>query len=1063
MDIRTVTVELLRPGPRNSHLLTRTTQYLGICGNAGAITVTLPFEHRKFELLLQDLNYEVSVQGDPTRALSIMDEAGGEIADMLARIPGLAGALDPQTEQSQTLVQLRIVLSASELAMLPFELAKVITGAPASGGWLALQGRVPLCITRHIRSVSSEGTQWPTVPRILFASGPDTPYDDHRQALEQVLAPWLGWNKWRADPLVCLQEATLDDIQRLVAEAADNGVPFSHVHILAHGAPFDETDKYSPVGIALRGGTVAGEQIGNALNAKCNGKVSRPAVVTLASCDSARVSDVRTPSASVAHELHDAGICLVVASQFKLSIDGAKRFIEHFYGGQLWGDHPLESLYDARSRLFDLGRDVHDWAALVAYEAFPSDLPEQLDTFRYWQARRAQDHALNRLEERVAPCEPDDGQPQRCSKDEFDALVAKADAASRRLPKRGAYALECAGLRAAAMKRIALAAFERAVDRGTSPDEAGVLLEGCGQRLRDSRMEYWQATKLYLGPASETMRRKSNLHWLLGQVMSLDVVLGEPLKMTHWYAARLAAEIDSRAADDETRAWAQVSLAELALLRLSDRELADAERERYANEAFDCAKEILAAVGLRSEHAETTARQFDRYVKWWGNPKLGHACEALKFGDRTHWHARHGLVETAAKIVELLGGTPKRRRKAPVADGGSSGSASPPLPAARAAGAAKPVASLARRHEDGSVFDVEMLPAENGDCLWIEYGDARQPSRVLVDCGAESTASAIAARIKGLSVRAGPAFDLFVLTHIDADHINGVLPLFGNGIARDCFADVWFNGYRQVSDFLSVKQGEAFSALLADPARDLPWNRATTCKGDRHPAPIVLRADAALPSYVLPGGMRITILSPGIPQLKRLGREWGRALAEAEPERSMLGRRLPPEEVKDFDAFDLEAQAATAQGKDPSVPNGSSIAFLAEFGGRGVLFTGDAYADVLTRSIAALQKERGHAGEPLQLDALKLSHHGSRNATTVELLQSIECPRYLVSTNGNIFYHPDREAIARIILRGGERPRLFFNYRSPYNALWDNARLRARYGYDCAYPEQGGEGLRVSL
>ena len=37
------------------------------------------------------------------------------------------------------------------------------------------------------------------------------------------------------------------------------------------------------------------------------------------------------------------------------------------------------------------------------------------------------------------------------------------------------------------------------------------------------------------------------------------------------------------------------------------------------------------------------------------------------------------------------------------------------------------------------------------------------------------------------------------------------------------FGDLWFNGWRHLSDLLNAKQGEAFSALIQD--RKLPWNQ----------------------------------------------------------------------------------------------------------------------------------------------------------------------------------------------------------------------------------------------
>ena len=128
-----------------------------------------------------------------------------------------------------------------------------------------------------------------------------------------------------------------------------------------------------------------------------------------------------------------------------------------------------------------------------------------------------------------------------------------------------------------------------------------------------------------------------------------------------------------------------------------------------------------------------------------------------------------------------------------------------------------------------------------------------------------------------------------------------------------------------------------------------------------------------------------------------------------------------------------------------------------------MLLTGDAHTEVMTKSINTLQTVRGKEGEKLRLDAFKLSHHGSGNATTIELLDLLDCSRYLVSSNGKIFCHPDREAIARVILHGGRKPTLCFNYRSTLNGLWDKALLKKCYVYQTVYPTEKGKGLRVLL
>lgn len=1070
MNIRPVTVELLRAGPRHNQLLSPLTQYLGVCGNAPAGRVTLPYEHRDMEQRLQELNYGVVANDDPSRGEKVLDRTGDEMAEILSLIPGLPGALNSETERPQTLTHLRIVLSASELAMLPFELSKVPSGAGASGTWLALQARMPVCITRHIRSVSAEGMRWPKNPRILFVAGPDTPFEKHRHELQKAVAPWRDVEPKKGPRLVVLERATREDIDRAVTSAAQADAPFTHVHILAHGTPLDGSDRYSPVGVELYDEVISGRRLATALTSVTDQGVVRPAVVTLMTCESARVTDVRTSYASVAHDLHDQGIPLVVASQFPLSVEGSVLFVERFCRGQLRGEHPLVSLYDVRLLLHArMDQQTHDWASIVVYEAFPTDLPDQLEELRYWQARRAQEGALKRVEALIEERSSEAASPSTSSSVEqhYARLVKEAQEAGKQLPRRGPYTLECSGLRAAGHKRLAEAAFKMAITPSVSEAWRQDLFSKCQRGLDEARAEYWRATKAFLGPSSELARRKANLHWLLGQVISLDVILGRPLDMAALTAARLAAEIDTESPNEEDRAWAYVSLSELALLRLADATMSASERAEVAAKALDGATRVVDMLGRSSEQATTTSRQFERYIKLWGNPKRADALAKLRVPLRPHWHHDNGLVPTAERIVDVL-----RRSQGPGAGatGIESRGAAPESQAAptvrepvSAAPATAPTsvrsapARLARTGNSASIFHIEMLPAENGDCLWIEYGDPAHPHRIVIDCGAESISPILAARINGSEA----PLKLFVLTHIDADHINGVLPLFKDRALDSRYEDVWFNGWRQVNRFLSVKQGEQFSDLLEE--RKLPWNRAMSSAGNKYPAPVVIPTGEPLPAFDLGDGMRLTVLSPGADQLRRLGGDWRKALLELRPGKAMLGRKRPPPPVTDFAAFELEPLAGTPAQKDTSTPNGSSIALLAEFDGRSALLTGDAHADVLLKSIQQIQRERGVEGQKLKLDALKLSHHGSGNATTIPLLQAIDCPRYLVSSNGNIFYHPDREAIARVILNGGRQPTLYFNYRSKMNELWDNPILRERYKYKAKYPNEGETGHRVRL
>ena len=97
------------------------------------------------------------------------------------------------------------------------------------------------------------------------------------------------------------------------------------------------------------------------------------------------------------------------------------------------------------------------------------------------------------------------------------------------------------------------------------------------------------------------------------------------------------------------------------------------------------------------------------------------------------------------------------------------------------------------------------------------------------------------------------------------------------------------------------------------------------------------------------------------------------------------------------------------------------------------------------------------------MDLLKVSHHGSRYTTSLELIQKLACQRYVISTNGSIFKHPDQEAIARVVIGSRGSAQLYFNYHSPRNEMWDSDSLKEQYGYTTIYPSRDEPGITIEL
>jgi beta-lactamase superfamily II metal-dependent hydrolase len=85
------------------------------------------------------------------------------------------------------------------------------------------------------------------------------------------------------------------------------------------------------------------------------------------------------------------------------------------------------------------------------------------------------------------------------------------------------------------------------------------------------------------------------------------------------------------------------------------------------------------------------------------------------------------------------------------------------------------------------------------------------------------------------------------------------------------------------------------------------------------------------------------------------------------------------------------------------------------------LFAGDAFPNVLVASLRRLLKK---LSDKIDLDVFKLPHHGSRANVSTELIDLVRCPRYMFSSNGDNFEHPDREVSANRIQYRKEHNRI---------------------------------------
>lgn len=355
-----------------------------------------------------------------------------------------------------------------------------------------------------------------------------------------------------------------------------------------------------------------------------------------------------------------------------------------------------------------------------------------------------------------------------------------------------------------------------------------------------------------------------------------------------------------------------------------------------------------------------------------------------------------------------------------------------------------------------------MYPAGNGDAFLISSAGLN----ILVDGGYGQTFDEhILSDLRDLSGR-GERLDLLIASHIDADHISGLirfLTVNGTSAAPQIvpIVSIWHNSLRslttnndssiQSSDSeildairrrghpatperdahgvteVSARQGSSLASLIH--AGRYQWNGGNGTTGI---------AVERMPLINIPGG-QVRVIGPTQRRLDELLKWWKGRLRQ-------MGYRGPKGagDVID-DAFEFMCEhvgestpprpvALSAGGRknlddvyepDLSVTNGSSIATITELGGIRILMLADAWAEDIVQALRVLQSE----GCSMAFDAIKISHHGSLHNTSPELLQLVDAPRYIVSSNGMAHGHPDIEVLTAIVDRPAPFCRqLYFNY-----------------------------------
>lgn len=308
-------------------------------------------------------------------------------------------------------------------------------------------------------------------------------------------------------------------------------------------------------------------------------------------------------------------------------------------------------------------------------------------------------------------------------------------------------------------------------------------------------------------------------------------------------------------------------------------------------------------------------------------------------------------------------------------------------------------------------FIIRCLQAEHGDAFIIEIGEEPNKHYIVVD-GGPSSKYCIDSIVDELSKL--PSIDLMVLTHFDDDHIAGLIE-YVKQHQSGAFpvGRLWVNcatdAKVQTSSAISYTQAHTLDELL---------NKI----GETHTFVREEKINNTLPKYDL-GFCEIQVLSPTLESLKVNAEKYKEKVA------TIASTRVEADAKKTLEELASKKSKPREDGDD--IINRSSIAFTIEAEGKTLLMMGDADPWI----VCAKLKEIGYSAEnPLKIDLMKVSHHGSRYNTCNELLDLLDCSNYIISTNGGYgnTYHPDRETLAKLLCHPNRNKEkllnLYFNY-----------------------------------
>lgn len=378
------------------------------------------------------------------------------------------------------------------------------------------------------------------------------------------------------------------------------------------------------------------------------------------------------------------------------------------------------------------------------------------------------------------------------------------------------------------------------------------------------------------------------------------------------------------------------------------------------------------------------------------------------------------------------------------------------------------------------MLSVKLVPAEYGDCILVSI-KGKQCMNILIDGGTKRTYEYFLQHEIEEIKNKGGKLNLVICTHIDDDHIAGLVEMLKNE-DNNCITNVWYNGFLQIinrkyyslpsnnhteSDNkildgiilrgnsaggmheVGIHSAMSFGVLAYEkniPINSIVEGRAISSEMIEQP----IRIDKSI---------TIIIIAPSREDLLLLEDSWKKEMVAQnytfhvsdeiklgvafEYQLGQIKMFYSDERVMVSENDTLEKYMGKLSAVDSSPVNASSISFILDYNNKKYLFLGDTVI-----GLQLLDSIENIVGKYYRFAAIKLPHHGSRYNITLDFIERYTADEYYFLTNSKRFNHPDLEVLSTIICKDSREKKLIFNYPIEKAHFINKQEWKKKYHYE---------------